>query len=384
MWKKIFTAFGLILVLIAMTIGGIFGRSAGDTVFQFFSFSGISIAQSLPKAQMQFQQIEDLNLKYASSFSLNEAESKDIMSSLPLNAKNQVRMLSVYSSEPTCGIGEIRVIRVVYAPDVGLNIDGTTAGAIKQVSTLNGIVNLEHSITSIEVSGYPARKISFKANRWGGVLGGEFLFIADTDSKTIWQLQLIFSAKNSNHEKLIGARTCANEVLKTISIRQRTTNFGQLIDEMSSKCELVFDGQSHEECCKEKNIKNCPKPLESPAPEKYFPEEEDDLLTIEGIYGLVAITIIIILTIVVIFLAFRKRWIQNFTAYMSDTTKATFTGWIIWIFIVLSYVILLSPYGYIDNIDNDDLLHLTLWCILPPLLALAVYLWVNRFTKSRK
>jgi hypothetical protein len=219
MWQKIIAALGIVVTLIAMAVGGAFGRIFGDAAFQFLSSDDAATTSSVPTDQMPSQRAGQLSLKYSFPFVLNEAESKSMMSGLPANVRSQVRSLSVYTSRPTCGLGEVRLLVGVYAPEVQVSIDGAAAGTTKQVSTLEGITNPEDSITPTTVSGHPARRVSYKANRWGGVLGGEFLVVADLQSNTFWQLQFIFAAKKtSDHTKLNNIRSCANEVLASASI----------------------------------------------------------------------------------------------------------------------------------------------------------------------
>ncbi|MEY2168938.1 MULTISPECIES: J domain-containing protein [unclassified Rhodanobacter] len=178
-----------------------------------------STISSVPVEHMPIQHIGQLEIKYTSPFLPNEPKSRRLMSALPENMRNQVRSLSVYSSQPTCGLSEVGLLVGMYAPEVQVNIDGAAAGSTKQISTLEGITNPESSIFSTTVSGYPARRVSYKADRWDGVIDGEILVVADSQSNTIWQLQLIFaSKKTSNPTNLNNIRSCANEVLASVSI----------------------------------------------------------------------------------------------------------------------------------------------------------------------
>lgn len=141
--------------------------------------------------------------------------------------------------------------------------------------------------------------------------------------------------------------------------------YDQIIAEAVAKCELLSEGQSREECCKEKGIIDCP-PLQSPS---Y--SQNEALPFIIGGSG-------ILILCVLAYLVFRKRWLQNLT----KSTKASGVAWAIWIFVTISYVLLLEPYG--SSLEDDELRNLFLWFILPPLSVLAIYHWIKRFVSVSK
>lgn len=145
--------------------------------------------------------------------------------------------------------------------------------------------------------------------------------------------------------------------------------FDQIIAEASAKCELLREGQSREECCKEKGITNCP-PIQNSS------HSQNQVLPF------IAVGSGFLIVCVLVYLILRKRCLQRSYGSLSKSTKATIVAWTIWIFVTISYVLLLEPYGF--YIDDDELRNLFLWFILPPLSVLAIFYWIKRFTGIRK
>ncbi len=141
--------------------------------------------------------------------------------------------------------------------------------------------------------------------------------------------------------------------------------YDQIIADAVAKCELLSEGQSREECCKEKGITDCPS-LHSP----FYSQNEGMPFVMAG-SGILTLCALV-------YFAFRKGWLLN----QCKSTKAIVVAWVIWVFITLSYVFLLEPYGY--SIEGDELNNLFLWCILPPLAALAIFYWVKKFLSTAK
>jgi len=69
------------------------------------------------------------------------------------------------------------------------------------------------------------------------------------------------------------------------------------------------------------------------------------------------------------------------TLLQSNITKAIFSGWAIWIFLVISFVLIAEPYD--SPLDSVAYFNLFLWLILPPLGAIAICFWAKRFIVSR-
>jgi hypothetical protein len=146
--------------------------------------------------------------------------------------------------------------------------------------------------------------------------------------------------------------------------------YDRIIEEMMAKCEVLRAGQSRQECCKEKGITDCP-----PLPQSSHVEQN-------AIPPLYIAFVAILVTVALVYFAHRKRWLRRSIESLSEATKATVGAWVIWILVVSSYVVLFSPYG--ADIDNDEVLNLILWFVLPPLSALAIYRWAKRFGSAKK
>ncbi len=176
-------------------------------------------ASAMPDEKISVQHVGNFSISYASPFLINEQESLKFTSAAENQTPRIFQSISSYTSSPSCGLGEVRLIVGTYAEGTNVNIDGAAIGSVNQVSTLSGVTSPENTINPTTVSGKPARKISYRARRWGGVLGGEFLVIVDPLTNTFWQLQLIFSARSTNdYSALNSAQLCSQKILESVAI----------------------------------------------------------------------------------------------------------------------------------------------------------------------
>lgn len=143
--------------------------------------------------------------------------------------------------------------------------------------------------------------------------------------------------------------------------------YDKIIEEMDARCELLSEGQTHEECCKEKGITNCP-PI--------FRMEQESV----SVYPLVFLGISLLIVFAILYLAVRKKWPQHIWNRLGEPTKAVVSGWAVWVIVVFSYVLTMQPYG--STMYSEDDLNLVMWLTLPPLSALAIHQWVRRFVRS--
>lgn len=90
--------------------------------------------------------------------------------------------------------GEIDVLRTVYKEGVELNFDGAVQGAVNGIARLDGIRNLQHTVTEATVSGKAARRLAISAERWRKSLRVEAVLMADGQS--FYQVQVIFDPAN--------------------------------------------------------------------------------------------------------------------------------------------------------------------------------------------
>ena len=141
--------------------------------------------------------------------------------------------------------------------------------------------------------------------------------------------------------------------------------YDKIIEEMAARCELLRDGQSREECCKEKGITNCPPIVRT---------EQD------SIYPFVFLGILLLIVCALLYLAVRKKWPPRAWNRLGETAKAVVSGWAVWFIVVFSYVLITQPYG--STMYSEDYLNLVMWLTLPPLSALAIHQWVRRFVRS--
>ena len=143
--------------------------------------------------------------------------------------------------------------------------------------------------------------------------------------------------------------------------------YDKIIEEMAGRCKLLREGQSREECCKEKGITNCPPIVRT---------EQESV----SVYPLVFLGISLLIVCALLYLAVRKKWPQRIWNRLGETAKAVVSGWAVWLIVVFSYVLITQPYG--STMYSEDYLNLVMWLTLPPLSALAIHQWVRRFVRS--
>ena len=139
------------------------------------------------------------------------------------------------------------------------------------------------------------------------------------------------------------------------------TGYDKIIDEMSARCELLREGETREACCKEKGIAHCP-PLSQP----------EDLA-----YIFVIQCVAILIPIVFVCVALWLKWPQRVWQRFGETGKAFVSGWLIWIVLVISYVLIMQPYH--GTMSDSEYANLLMWLTLPPLSAWTIQKWVRRF-----
>ncbi|MCD2452980.1 hypothetical protein GO003_021605 [Methylicorpusculum oleiharenae] len=142
--------------------------------------------------------------------------------------------------------------------------------------------------------------------------------------------------------------------------------YEEIIQKEIDGCRLLAQGQTREDCCRERGVKHC--------------AENDFSSTISSdTYSsyFVAIVLIILLLFTSI-LAWKKRLkIKDFYFSISEFKNAVASAWLIWIFTFISVILLFEPYG--SSVQEDEILNAFMWFVLPPIAVIAVFLWYRRF-----
>jgi len=93
---------------------------------------------------------------------------------------------------------EIEVLRTTYVPNVQLNIDGAVNGMVSSVGALEGVSNLQHTSSAINVSGKPGLRVSMKGDRTldgkSGQIFVEALLLLD--GRTLYQIETDYDSSN--------------------------------------------------------------------------------------------------------------------------------------------------------------------------------------------
>ena len=167
---------------------------------------------------MPVQRVNNFSVKYPYPFLMNEAATSQIRSAVNLNTQDLPSM-SIYNSRSSCGIEEAGLAIGIYGKNIPINEDGAANGMVNNISTLSGIVSPESEITPTTVSGYSSRRISYRAKRYGAVIGVEAISIVDHKTNTTWVLQLLFGTPSSeDYSTLNSAKACANKILDSVAI----------------------------------------------------------------------------------------------------------------------------------------------------------------------
>lgn len=172
-----------------------------------------------PDYQVPSQHVAAFSVNYEYPFIKNERETQNMASATNTQSPGTFESVAIYTSKPSCGVSEARLVVATYAQGVTTNIDGAADGSITQTSTLEGITSPESTVAPATISGLPARKVSYRAKRWGGVIGVESIVVSNAGTNTFWQLQLIFTARNTNdYTALSSAQSCAQKILESVAI----------------------------------------------------------------------------------------------------------------------------------------------------------------------
>lgn len=156
-----------------------------------------------------------------------------------------------------------------------------------------------------------------------------------------------------------------------------THKYDHIIDEMAARCEVLGADQTREECCEEKGMTNCPPLTQNAFTTNYVKIEEQSTL-----YPTPFLAASLVLACTFLYLAVRKKWPQRAWGRLGEQAKAIVSGWAVWLVIVFSYILIIEPYSYgMSSVDHTNIL---MWLSLPPLCAIAVFLWVKRFIQWRK
>jgi len=198
------------------------------------------LAYQTPAEGMPAQHVAAFSINYDYPFLKNEKETQNMLSAVNAQSPGTFQSIAIYTSKPSCGLNEARLVVATYAQGVTADIDGAADGSISQISTLDGITSPESTVTPTTLSGLPARRISYRAKRWGGVLGGEFIVVSNPRTNTFWQLQLIFSARNTNdYAALSGSHSCAQKILESAAIENGELSAATLPEALGSNSSVA-------------------------------------------------------------------------------------------------------------------------------------------------
>tara|TARA_R100000988_G_C3858877_1_gene98341 strand:- start:134 stop:436 length:303 start_codon:yes stop_codon:yes gene_type:complete len=94
------------------------------------------------------------------------------------------------------------------------------------------------------------------------------------------------------------------------------------------------------------------------------------------------ITVLFTLVALAIFSWKKRSEIRKVIAAMPESATARLSAWAIWVFTVITVVILFDPYG--GDLSADDNLDIVMWIVFPPVVVFAAIRWYERFVKNEK
>ncbi len=106
---------------------------------------------------------------------------------------------------------EINLMSIHYVDGFALNLLDSYAGSMKAISSLEGVTNPVQKVEDLNISGIPAKRVSFTANRFGDVLCMESIYIIR--GQHLWTVYTTFTDKNKE------ARPTVNSILSSISLQ---------------------------------------------------------------------------------------------------------------------------------------------------------------------
>lgn len=167
------------------------------------------------------QAVGSLTIDYPHAFNPQPAEAEQWLSQMPASATAQIKGLDVFKAQATPGLGEVRIVRILYVAGVKPGLDGAVNQSLQNILNLPGHSNVAHDTRVLRVSGRDARQTSFQSNRFGGKLGAEFLFVLDMKTNAIYQMQFLFAKRKPQNPlttlDLEKERAAARALLATVS-----------------------------------------------------------------------------------------------------------------------------------------------------------------------
>ncbi len=159
------------------------------------------------------QNVRGLSIDYPHQFTPNREAASSQRRALPSSIQGYIRSLEVFKTSPLKGLREVNLAKIQYTPQVRPSIDGAVDQALENLSKLSGMQGFTKSVHRVTVSDREARRASFEADRANWRIAGEFLFLLDRRTNTLWQFQVLFGREKSLLPKLVGVNLSTERAL---------------------------------------------------------------------------------------------------------------------------------------------------------------------------
>jgi hypothetical protein len=180
---------------------------------------GLTLA---PPVAAEQQRVGNLFVEYPSRFQYQAVASEQSLGNVKRQLGQRIESLEIYEAPPSCGLGEVRIVRARYTSGMAMDLDHASRETVRKLAQLEGVQNLRHSVQRVVLSGRDARVISVEADRWSGRVFVETLVIYDAHAATLWNVQAIGGKKKSVNPfataRIDDERNCARSILSSVSL----------------------------------------------------------------------------------------------------------------------------------------------------------------------
>lgn len=167
---------------------------------------------------MAGQNIDRLLIDYPSTF-IRDSDSEAVIQSLPDNSRNLIESFKAYKATPVDGLSNINIIIIQTAPSLSVSRNGYV-GPITQMKSDPRVSELTHEPVDVEVSGYPAVLVKFKAkfNRELPI-AGDILYIYDRSTHTSWTVSVSYAGKNRRFSDFQNLSNKSSRILESVQVK---------------------------------------------------------------------------------------------------------------------------------------------------------------------
>ena len=150
-----------------------------------------------------------IRIDYAPVLQENPEKARAWTQKMSPELQKMIVRFQVFEAPGIQGLNEVRLLKFEYTNAIRGTIDDSANETVANIARLPGVRNATQGIVRVAVSGLDARRVSFESDRYDGKLGAEFLIVQSPQTRTMYQLQVIFSKKKGMN--ILGSLTLEAE-----------------------------------------------------------------------------------------------------------------------------------------------------------------------------